>query len=68
MADNDGGGYDTGEGEYDSGPFCGHWSDPIDCEHLCANCGHRCGMHYDKCSEDGCTCEEWKEMDDPARL
>lgn len=60
MSDND---EDDSEREdYDSGPFCRHWSDPADCEIVCANCGHRCGQHEDsECSE--CNCEEWKESE-----
>lgn len=45
--------------DYESGPFCRHWSDPGDCDELCANCKHKC--HGDECREDGCNCTEWKE-------
>ena len=47
--------------DYDSGPFCRHWSDPLDCEEVCARCGHTCGSHYyDSC--DKCDCSEWLEQ------
>lgn len=29
---------------YESGPFCRHWGDPMDCDLDCA-CGHRCAQH-----------------------
>lgn len=54
--------------DYESGPFCRHWSSPYDCERKCANCGHACVSHgEDGCEshdEDGCEscdCEEWVE-------
>lgn len=53
--------------EWNSGPFCRHWGDPIDCDILCANCGHRCPRHSaedgetDCLLEDGCPCEAWVE-------
>jgi len=55
--------------EYDSGPFCRHWSDPSDCCDLCT-CGHKCYRHeyYFKnsaCMEDGCECKEWVEPEPP---
>jgi hypothetical protein len=45
--------------EYDSGPFCWHWSDPSDCDEECLdpNCKHRCGEHRPECSVEGCPCE-----------
>ncbi len=51
---------------YESGPFCRHWSDPIDCEEVCATCGHGCTDHaYEDgerdCGAEGCTCQEWKD-------
>jgi hypothetical protein len=53
---------DEDEEVIDSGPFCRHWSDPVDCEHLCSACGHRCGMHDDMLhcfheDDDGKMCE-----------
>jgi hypothetical protein len=63
MADNE---YDYGEEperqEWDSGPFCPHWSDPADCDALCA-CGHKCGRHHQggACGEGDCPCEEFKD-------
>lgn len=52
---------DEGEREeYDSGPFCRHWSDPSDCDEKCARCGHLCSAHsFDDCSQ--CDCPEWVE-------
>ena len=45
--------------EYESGPFCRHWSDPADCDQLCV-CGHKCCQHRgDECQE--CDCEQFKE-------
>ena len=45
---------------YESGPFCRHWSDPADCEDLCALCSHPCGQHEDDvCDTDGCDCRQW---------
>lgn len=53
-------------GDYQSGPFCRHWGDPIDCDEACARngCGHRCGAHdaaegLTGCHE--CECEGWME-------
>jgi hypothetical protein len=31
--------------EYDSGPFCRHFSDPADCTLNCKECDHRCVDH-----------------------
>ena len=51
--------------EYESGPYCRHWSEVGDCVLLCATCGHRCWEHEvgsgAACMEDGCACEEWKD-------
>jgi hypothetical protein len=50
---------------YQSGPFCRHWSDPADCDILCATCGHKCHQHEFEapgaCMMDGCACEAWNE-------
>lgn len=52
---------DVGGGECDSGPFCRHWSDPFDCEKVCARCGHLCGQHGESgCREEDCECEQWE--------
>lgn len=56
--------------EYDSGPFCRHWSDPADCDEKCADCGHDCTGHAwgdgdTYCLDASCKCEEWKESDGP---
>lgn len=40
--------------DYDSGPFCEHWSDPSDCEEGCMSCGKLCREHDwddDACEE-----------------
>lgn len=52
--------------DYESGPFCRHWSDPSDCVIACENCGHRCPEHaYDSgdraCQVDDCECIAWEE-------
>ena len=56
---------DDGEREsYDSGPFCQHWGDPADCDHLCT-CGHECCRHWadEGCQVDGCSCESFVDED-----
>ena len=55
------------EQDWDSGPFCRHWSD-CDCEEVCANCGHRCTAHSygddeTDCLEDDCDCQAWVESE-----
>ena len=60
--------HDDGEVEYDSGPFCRHWSDPSDCEVVCDNCGHPCYMHEygdddTSCKEEDCDCTAWMESE-----
>ena len=52
--------------DYDSGPFCWHWSDPADCDEKCARagCGHGCGQHAADDGEAGCfecDCPAWFE-------
>lgn len=52
--------------DYESGPFCRHFSD-VDCPETCANCGHRCTEHtYDdddsECREPDCSCDQWVEV------
>lgn len=50
--------------DYESGPFCRHFSDPADCEKKCVGCGHECQDHnysdgnYSCCL---CDCECWVE-------
>lgn len=49
--------------EYESGPFCRHWSDPWECENVC-KCGHTCPEHSscdNSCNVEGCDCQEWAE-------
>lgn len=61
---------DTNDGndweDYDSGPYCRHWSDPSDCEITCANCGHHCQRHSivepSNCFD--CKCNKWVESDE----
>jgi hypothetical protein len=49
--------------EYQSGPYCRHWGDPVDCEETCVDCGHRCGVHpSDGCSR--CDCPRWNDSGD----
>lgn len=50
---------------YESGPFCRHWSDPESCEQCntgCKDCYHS-GLVHDwadgSCSL--CKCKEWKD-------
>lgn len=53
--------------DYESGPFCRHWSDPADCDEQCANCEHICREHEfeypGECAGDNgnCYCEEWED-------
>lgn len=51
--------------DWDSGPFCPHFSDPHDCEELC-KCGHQCRKHWrgEDCQADDCDCEEFTEVDE----
>lgn len=52
--------------DYESGPFCRHWSDPEDCDAVCVTCGHGCTRHDfgvpGECFEDGCDCVKWIEL------
>lgn len=57
---------DSDWSDYDSGPFCRHWSDPADCDRECTTCKHPCSEHYghdDECRHQSggmkCGCEEW---------
>lgn len=57
---------DDSSWDYDSGPFCRHWSDPSECDKVCATCGHRCIDHRlpaddSRCTVDGCDCPAWVE-------
>lgn len=37
--------------DFESGPFCRHWHDPIDCVVCCFACGLTCRDHQDdECS------------------
>lgn len=56
MTDED---KETDWSDYDSGPFCRHWSDPADCDERCARCNHRCGRHAFGDGDSECMeCEE----------
>jgi hypothetical protein len=53
--------------DYESGPFCRHWSDPSDCDIACAGCGHSCTEHGASdgdraCMQPECNCGEWTEV------
>jgi hypothetical protein len=55
--------------DYDTGLFCRHWGDPVDCDRLCARCGHGCVVHSvtdqgTYCTEADCDYESWVEDDD----
>ena len=57
---------DTDWTDYESGPFCRHWSSPSDCDELCGECQHRCTAHEmtegeSGCNETDCNCEEWSD-------
>jgi hypothetical protein len=56
------------EQEIESGPFCRHFADPVDCDELCGNpaCRHKCCEHEPQCGNDtgqcdvdNCTCTAW---------
>lgn len=53
---------DDDSSDYESGPFCIHWGEAVDCDELCM-CGHSCNSHdggYEGCGQ--CDCEEWREV------
>lgn len=54
--------------EYESGPFCQHFADPVDCTETCLGCGHECHEHdrcmdLRPCNAPGCECPGWVERD-----
>mgnify|MGYP001568647700 FL=1 len=57
--------------EWETGPFCQHFSDPSDCEELCLGCSHGCPDHERSaesgkprvCTLPGCPCQGWVERD-----
>ena len=56
------GDYDDETGEYDTGPFCRHYSYAGDC--VCP-CGHACEEHKldlegGACTAEGCSCDRWR--------
>ena len=58
---------DSNENEdfWDTGPFCRHFGDPVDCDEPCERCGHKCHEHGagvdndEPCSQEGCDCPGW---------
>jgi hypothetical protein len=47
--------------DYDSGPYCVHWSDPADCDKMC-KCGHKCSQHdFSDCLVENCNCDEFED-------
>ena len=55
------------DGEYESGPYCQHWSEPWDCEDPCV-CGHPCKRHdiHDRdCRERSCSCKKFEDKVNP---
>lgn len=60
-----------GDPGFESGPFCRHWSDPVDCEEcreLCS-CGHEARDHGesdgDPCGERACPCGGFSALPPP---
>jgi hypothetical protein len=54
--------------EYETGPFCRHFADPVDCSETCIGCGHECHEHVRfegprPCDAAGCDCPGWVERD-----
>ena len=50
--------------DYESGPYCRHWSELGFCESMCT-CGHWCGKHYDDaCDVELCPCEKFIDEDE----
>lgn len=53
--------FDDDLADYESGPYCQHFSDPGDCEEIC-RCGHKCNEHlFDTCNVNNCPCEGFQE-------
>jgi hypothetical protein len=53
--------------DYESGPFCRHWSDLGCCDDLCV-CGHTCSKHgYDPCDASGCDCQFFVDKEQSKR-
>ena len=61
-------GEDTDWENYQTGPFCRHWSDPSDCDEVCATCGHKCTEHDfeapGECMVDGCKCKAFADKNE----
>ena len=51
--------------DFDTGPFCRHWSDPSDCDEMCV-CGHECHNHsnYEEGMCTLCECEEFRDEEE----
>jgi len=53
--------------DYESGPYCQHWSELGFCEDPCV-CGHACRQHSafidDGCDVAECECQEFKAKED----
>jgi hypothetical protein len=51
----------------ESGPFCQHWGDPLDCDTTCDRCGHICAQHDgvadESCSAEECDCDGFLTID-----
>jgi hypothetical protein len=44
--------------DYETGPFCQHWSYAYDCDRVCAKCGRTCARHDDV--DDAVACDEFE--------
>src|SRR3972149_3551968 len=55
--------------DYESGPFCVHWSELGDCADSCERCGHSCNEHEGEreveCRFTDCTCQGF--VDQPVK-
>lgn len=56
--------------EYDSGPLCRHYDNPVNCTLKCKRCGHSCLFHPswrspepDICEYKGCACGDFIDED-----
>ncbi len=48
---------------YESGPFCPHWTTPSECSEVC-KCGHLCSQHcfFDgDCEIEDCPCTKFTD-------
>lgn len=51
---------DEAEQEYNSGPFCPHYSQFGECDERCT-CGHTCGHHDADGECDECDCKKYED-------